>query len=320
MNHSADQSPYHYPPELFALLVDTIPRLCRSKQDVITFFRGAGTPADLVQAMRQRLDADRSVSKFDLARHALAGLNERGDTTLGPRREVLKRVTEFEDYSTCWPNDELKAKGLVAEIRRVVNVKDSFTRMSQAHDRERDAARAQQTAELAAAAARREARRVLYNELTGLFTESNPHKRGTLLEDVLNRLFALDGLLIREAFALRNEDGQAGEQLDGVIELDGHQYLVEMKWWADKLGKGAVAQHLVRVYGRADVRGLLVSASGFTQPAIDECTGALRQKVFVLSELRELILLLERDDDVAKWLREKVRKATVERIPLWVAP
>jgi len=33
---------HHYPPELFNLLVDTIPLLFRSKMDVVIFFLGAG--------------------------------------------------------------------------------------------------------------------------------------------------------------------------------------------------------------------------------------------------------------------------------------
>jgi hypothetical protein len=41
----------------------------------------------------------------------------------------MKRLVEFEDFSTCWPDDQLKAKGLVAEILRVIDVKDSFGRM-----------------------------------------------------------------------------------------------------------------------------------------------------------------------------------------------
>ena len=36
------ETTYHYPPDLFSLLVDAIPRLFRSKPDVLTFFRGGG--------------------------------------------------------------------------------------------------------------------------------------------------------------------------------------------------------------------------------------------------------------------------------------
>jgi len=38
---------FHYPPELFSLLVDVIPLLNRSKPDVLTFFRGAGVSNDM---------------------------------------------------------------------------------------------------------------------------------------------------------------------------------------------------------------------------------------------------------------------------------
>jgi len=75
---------------------------------------------------------------------------------------------------------------------------------------------------------------------------------------------------------LRTEDGTAAEQIDGVVELDGVQYLVEIKWWADPLGMDPVSRHLVRGYWRAGVGGILISASTFTYPAIKECERALR--------------------------------------------
>lgn len=39
---------YHYPPELFALLVDAIPKLCKSKPDLLLFFRGSGVASELL--------------------------------------------------------------------------------------------------------------------------------------------------------------------------------------------------------------------------------------------------------------------------------
>src|SRR5688572_8668219 len=128
---------YHYPPELFQLLVDTIPRLARSKNDVLTFFRGAGIAESALAGLRVRLGKNpTALNKFEITRTILAHINERGEDGLRERREVLKRVVDFEDFSTCWPEDQLKAKGLVAEIRRVINVKDSFARMNQERDRE----------------------------------------------------------------------------------------------------------------------------------------------------------------------------------------
>ncbi|MER7728163.1 hypothetical protein [Streptomyces sp. NPDC096323] len=79
-----------------------------------------------------------------------------------------------------------------------------------------------------------------------------------------------------------------------------------------------MSRHLVRVYGRSEVRALFISASGFTGPAIKECERALNQRVIVLGELRELVLLLEQEGDVAHWLREKIRIAQLDRRPLAV--
>jgi len=128
---------YHYPPEVLNLLVDTIPLLCRSKNDVLLFFRGAGVGEDLFSDISKQLTLDRkSINKYEIVRTVLQRVNEKGDSALQTRREIIKRVAEFEDFSTCWPNDQLKAKGLAGELRRVVNVKDSFTRMAQEREQE----------------------------------------------------------------------------------------------------------------------------------------------------------------------------------------
>lgn len=129
---------YHYPPELLQLLVDTIPLLCRSKKDVLLFFRGAGVSHSLTEDLWKCVETNRrSISKYEIVRTVLTKLNDRGESALRERRVILKRVVEFEDFSTCWPDDHLKAKGLVSEIQRVVNVKDSFTRMHQERESER---------------------------------------------------------------------------------------------------------------------------------------------------------------------------------------
>ena len=128
---------YHYPPELFQLLIDAIPRLCRSKRDVLSFLRGAGVNQTIVADLELKLPTNRDCfNKFDIVRTVLTRLNESGDAALRPRREILRRVVEFEDFSTCWPNDRLEAEGLVSRIRSVVDAKDSFTRMRQERDAE----------------------------------------------------------------------------------------------------------------------------------------------------------------------------------------
>ena len=106
------------------------------------------------------------------------------------------------------------------------------------------------------------------------------------------------------------------EQIDGVIELDGNLYLVEIKWWDAPLGPGEVAQHLVRVFTRGHARGIFISSSGYTPAAVETCKEALQKAVFVLSELEEFVNLMDRGLDLKEFLKAKVRAAVIDKRPL----
>ena len=110
-----------------------------------------------------------------------------------------------------------------------------------------------------------------------------------------------------------------GEQIDGLIVLDSHPILVEAKWRADPLGVNDVSRHLVRVYGRpSSVHGLIVSASEFATPAVEECKRALTQRVFMLAEVNEILWLLEEPNTcLRRWLGAKLLAASVDRQPLF---
>ena len=131
-----EQLVHHYPPELMTILVDAIPRLLKSKKDVLVFFKGCGVARAIYADIEQTISQNRnSITKFEIVRQILTRLNDKGDTTLTQRREVLKRVTQWDDFTGCYDNDRMQAKGYVAEIQKLVNVKDSFTRMSQERDK-----------------------------------------------------------------------------------------------------------------------------------------------------------------------------------------
>jgi restriction system protein len=312
----ASDDPYHFPPDLMDLLIDTIPLLCRSKVGVLSFFRGCGVPDDTTADLRRRVETDKAaISKYEITRTILTRLNERGDRSLAQRREVIRRVTEFEDFSACWESDQFKAQGLVARVRNVVNVKDSFTRLSQEHERERLERLRQQEAQAQTTRRHREKRESLRCELVDLRSISVPQQRGAALEGVLNDIFKLDGLSVREAFTLSSDSGEVGEQIDGLVVMGDHPVLIEAKWHARALGVDGVCRHIARVLLREPgVHGLIVSASGFTAPAIEECTRALTQRAFMLAELNELIMLLEDPTaSVRSWLEVKLLAARVDR-------
>ena len=286
--------------------------------DVLLFFRGAGVRESMLRDLRQRIADDASsINKFDMVRTLLARLNEAGDAALGERRLLLQRVHDFEDFSTCWESDRLEAQGLVGQIRQVVNVKDSFTRMRQERGEEARKHREATRREAEVLRQKRETLDSIQQDLAHLFALEDAHRRGIALEDILNRLFRTDGILVRESFTRTGEPGQGViEQIDGVVEIEGEIYLVEMKWLKDPAGPGDVAQHLVRVFGRNSSRGIFISYSGYTNAAISTCKEALANAVVVLCTLQEFVLLMENENSLKDFLKEKVRGAIIDKEPL----
>jgi len=313
---------FHYPPELLQLLGDTIPLLCRSKPDTLLFFQGAGVPSLLFADIKKRVDDDpKSISKYTIVREILKRLNAKKDAHLRELREVVRRVTEFEDFSTCWAGDQLKAKGLVAEVRRVVDVKDAFTRMRIERESEASKTRAATELKIKAVQERRERIQTISKDLNSLFTEGDAQKRGKALESVLNRLFEAYGMLVRESFTIKGAcGGGVIEQIDGVVEMDGDLYLVEMKWWNQTLGTNEISPHLVRVYGRgAQAKGIFISYTDYSVGAIDTCRQALAGGALVaLCKLQEIVMVLDKFEqgaDLRTMLRTKVHAALLDKKP-----
>ena len=309
---------FHYPPDLFNLLVDTIPLLSKSKQDVLLFLQGAGIHQADLAAMKANVAADRSsVTKYEIVRDVLQKSNVRGESSLAARRELIMRVTQFEEFSMCWEKDVYKAKSNVADIRKMVLVKDSFTRMKHERDTAHEETVARARAGQAAVVERRRKIAEVRDRLNALFgMDAEPQKRGKLLEGVLNDLFRAYGIHVKEDF--KRQDPASGvvvEQIDGVIEFEGHTYLVEMKWLKDPVGVNELASHMVRLYARADVRGLFVSTSDFASSAIAECVTHSANKLMVLSSLREFVMLLMSERDLIQMLRAKARAAMLDKRP-----
>jgi restriction system protein len=307
---------YHFPAELLALLIDTIPRLLRTKRDVLMFFRGAGVPETDYRDLLDRLATSPSeVSKFALAREVLGRLNAAGDGRIAARREIIRRVVEFEDFSACYDNERDAAKARVAEVRRLVDARDSFTRMRMERDREAEARRVEGRQRATAAAAAAERFEAVRDEVFALFAMPDPHRRGTALEAALNHLFELERIAVREAFTVRAESGHVGEQIDGAIELNGRLYLVEMKWIQGPVDKPLIAEHLVRLFARADCGGIVIATNGFTQPAIDECRNALRDRTVILCRLQEIVEALQAKGSITDLLKGRIERAILDRDP-----
>jgi len=313
----ADDAAFHYPPDVFDAVVDAVPLLTRGKRDVVLFFRGCGVDRVYLAGVERRIAEQPTYSKYHITRDLLTHVNELGDKGLGQRRQILKRVSEYDDFSACYPDNQMKARGAVATVAQLINKKDSFTRLQEEREQELKRHREAQRTATAKKDAERTRREQIKADLFALFAEQDPHRRGKALEGVLNRLFAAEQVLVSEAFEVNDEEtGGTIEQVDGAIELDGHMYIVEMKWWNQPLGRGDIASHLVRVYNRGQVGGILISNSTYHPSAVADCKAALTAKTVVLVELREIVKALTLDRSIRELLTRKITAAALLKDPL----
>ncbi|SHN23064.1 Restriction endonuclease [Cyclobacterium lianum] len=313
-----DNNIFHYPPDLFELLVQTIPLLNKSKESVLLFFKGAGVNESIFSDIsnKVRVDKDR-INKFYIVRTILERINEKNETHLRERREIIKRVTEFESFSNCWESDRLKAIGLVSEVQKVVNVKDSFTRMKQQRETEQKKRAQEYQKKVDEIRKKQEIKDRIKKDLYSLFGESNAQKRGKHLEKVLNFYFKTFDILVKEDFKRTGENGEGIlEQIDAIIEIDYQVYLVEMKWMKSPIGSNDLFAHLGRIYHRTGAHGIYISASGYTPSGIEAAKDALKgNALLVLFELEEFVNIIEDEIDFNQYLRDKIKKAIIDKNP-----
>lgn len=302
-------SSFHFPPDLVNLLVDTIPRLNRSKKDLITFFQNVGVEDKFLRIYIILLNTDKdSFNKFNVTREILVILNQGGDSLLGVRRQLLQKVVCFDSFDVCWENDRDKAKANVSEIGKIVKLKDTVTRFEAIVEKEQS----KRIVENEKRAKRAELKMLEYGEIKknvmSLFSIKNPQERGKKLEQALNDLFAFYKISVNDAFAIYDsESGKCFEQIDGVVELNNYLTLVEMKWEQPPIGSDKVCRFISRLFMRANVDGIIISYSGFTDTAIKNADEALSQKVVSLVELQDIINILNSDKDLKDYFEIKLR-------------
>lgn len=316
-----DNFSYHYPPELLAVLIETIPTLVKSKKALLSFFRNAGVSISTLKPYEDLVSKDRNAIKmYDIAHELLIEVNEQGDKALSARRKILKAVVDFEDFDTCcYDNRRNDARVLVWKVREIVGKKDELTRrrIEEQEEKLRNIREKEAAIQLEQNTKKERIKKV-QADLNSLIIDKDPHKRGKALEQVLNELFECYGILVSDAFTISGDHSEGiVEQIDGLIELENFFYLVEMKWWKNTIGRKEMSEHLVKIASRGgQVRGLFISYSGYSDAAVLECCNALnRNIVVVLATIEEIVKLLEAEGDLKTWLKTKITGALIYKKP-----
>jgi restriction system protein len=225
-------------------------------------------------------------------------------------------------YLAAWPamptsrpagrtDDRGRAEELVARIRELAGETDADTWQAACQE----ALTRQVTLEsyhvrLKHTEERRLALEALKRDLYQAFRVSDPSERSAILASVLPRLFTCHDVATRRAPAAAPVDDAAV-----LIEFDEALFLVELRWSDRPLDFRQLAPHLVTLYGCPDLRGLLISSSGFTDQAIRDLS-SIQPLRLVLCQLQEIVLLLEQGQDLKALIRAKLRAAETEQKPL----
>ncbi|MET8602011.1 restriction endonuclease [Streptomyces rubiginosohelvolus] len=103
----------------------------------------------------------------------------------------------------------------------------------------------------------------LKQRFMGMHAAADPHKRGTDFEGFINELFALYDMELRASYVIEYE------QIDGAFAFDTDHYVLEAKWWKDRIGRRELDVFKTNIERKGkNTLGLYISMNGFTTDAV----------------------------------------------------
>jgi hypothetical protein len=255
--------------EVEVLIKDGIANLYWYKGDLHKAWLRSGVhPAVKDEILRLRNDEGQELTK----RRQMDALYERLRSGAYDRRLEVSRnfVRILVEQNGFTPQNE-RHRVEVAE-RSALKIRELIRR--QEADREY-----RESIRTSAAKATRETYDSKLGELRVKFAEAHdlePQKKGYAFESIVTELMRISGIPVEEPFRI------VGEQIDGAIKYDGHYYLLELKWTAEKSDPKEIGHFYFKVEGKMQARGLFVSMNGFTDGAISTLPKGKDLKILLL--------------------------------------
>jgi hypothetical protein len=262
----------------------------------------AGVPSDVINPLLYLRDdaTGRPMSKRKIAPLILNELEKRPDCH-GVVRAIVDVAAHWTNFHLA--DDEFHARATVQKAREMMG---TIAEMEAREERQRELAR-----EEAAARIERERAGITrkHNELLlFMFDEmarhADPHQRGYLLQELLNRLFDLHSIHVVRSF---QRNGGA-EQIDGAFKIEGWHYLAECRW-RQKPADGRDLDGLLGQVNRSgkQTMGLFLSINGWSEHVIP----LLHQnpsKSIILMEGHDLRTVMSAHIDLRSFIAAKLAK------------
>jgi len=208
-----------YPPEVIEALKDCLRTIYWYKRQLRSFLENCRVPVELTAAQSWN---DPQEYKAFIADKVVNALVEGGDRYLGAFRELIRRVTDMEDFSHLLREEDGRRLKREAEV----NV-EKLRQLVQKHtarikdEEKRKQAREQAAEQRLSQSSKNSRLEQLKQQFYDLCASSNGQERGRNLEPFLFDLFNLFDLYPRGSFAI------VGEQIDGAFEMDANHFLLK---------------------------------------------------------------------------------------------
>lgn len=271
--------------------------------------RPAGIPDELIKLFLKGKDATTGDSFTKRQAGALILEELAHDGRDGEAiRKIIDIASGWDAYDLA--QDEYKARAVTQKARELKGVlADADAREKVEHERATRERSERQQREREGAL--RKESTLLLAQFDHLSTHGEPHERGFLLQDILNRLFVAHGIAVARSF----QRNAGGEQIDGAFELDGWHYIVECRW-REKLAGGRELDGLYGQIGRSgkQTMGLYLSINGWSEHVVP----LIKQnpdKSIILMEGFDLRLILAQSLDLRRLLKAKLSALNLEAEP-----
>ena len=282
------------PYEISQAMIQCFGKCFHYKDGVAAFMRQAGVSSALIEKYRDE-------PKFVWARHVIADLsqNEQGHEVLRRMLTELCKLRKVPDENVPDRNAALDAlrelKDLAVSHDLYVEEKKSGGSQRQELAKQKEKIVAERSSKL--------------RELQKTFSDGlvNPNRQATgyVLEDILRELFGLFEIDYRKPYKT------AVEQIDGHVNFEGFDYIVEARWRKDQPTEAEISGFQGKVERKLEsTRGLFVAVQGVRPDVVNAFSG--RGCNIIIVDGYDLAQILEGLVDLRDALKFKIEKAAQE--------
>lgn len=295
-----------FPKDIIDLMRDAILSLFWPKKEIIEFFENNNfTKKDLKDIKEYKT---RNYSRAEIINIAFSTLGKRTDNGIGQFRSMLKSLINWSYYNPYYFNElkklnEKEAKTIQNKLREIQEERDKKIKALRENNKEKQS----NVLSVDCLNKIRNKFLLLYQAKDSEGNNITNHKRGYLLEGIINEILILEKVQSITSIKLQ------GEQIDGALKHEGENYLIEAKWQDKNISSDALYHFAYKIEGKMYGRGIFISINGYSKESVDMITKG-KSLNMVLFDGADIIQIVEGMSTFKETLEKKVIAAQTQGI------